>query len=216
MAALTKAAPVKELNGALAPPEFRPVEKGGKKAKAEKLDKAENAAKGRADRAAENYLRINHAKLEQLSAMADNKASMMLTIGVGVIGLSATQIFDPQLQYAALTLIVTALVAVGLAVMATMPTLPTNKAVDPKDPQFNITFFSDFARLPYDVYLAEMERMLTDRELTNRALLRDLYSHGTVLNGKKFRLLGYCYRVFFGGLVVAVLVLLVTLVALWR
>ena len=128
--------------------------------------------------------------------MADNKAYMMLTIGVGVIGVSATQIFDPQLQYAALTPIVSSLVTVGLAVLATMPTLPTNKTVDPRDPNFNITFFSDFARMPYDEYLPEMERMLADRTLTNRALLWDLYSHGTVLNGKKFRLLGYCYPVF--------------------
>ena len=194
-----------------------PKEKVGKKGKAGgKPEREEKGGTGRADRAAENLLRIAFAKHEQLSAMADNKAHIMLTIGVAVLGVSATQLFDPQLQYAAFVMIATSLVVVGLAVLATMPTLPTNKAVDPKDPTFNIAFFRDFARLPYDAFLEEMERMLADRTLTDRALLRDLYSHGQVLNGRKFRLLGLCYRVFFGGLLTAALVLLVTLAALWR
>ena len=176
---------------------------------------AAKGERGRADRAGENLLRIAFAKHEQLSAMADNKAHLMLTICLGVMGVSATQIFDPQLQYAALVLIVTSLVAAGLAVLATMPTLPTSKEVNPDDPGFNLLFSSDFARLPFEAYEREMARVLADKELANRALVEDLHSLGTVLNGRKFRLLGLCYRVFFGGLVVATLVLAVTLVALW-
>jgi hypothetical protein len=186
--------------------------KGAREGKGE--DKSASKT-GRADRAADTVLRIAHEKHQQLSSMADSKAQIMLTISVGVIGVSATQVFDPQLQYAAVTLLITSLVAAGFAVFATMPSLPRNDRVEASDLSFNLLLFSDFARLSYDAYEAEMKRVLGDRELANQALIKDLYSLGRVLNGRKFRYLGYCYRTFIVGLVASAVVLAVTLALSW-
>ncbi|HEU5316948.1 MAG TPA: Pycsar system effector family protein [Chloroflexota bacterium] len=192
----------------------------GKVSKGQKEPKESREAKGakkagRADRAADTVLRIAHQKHQQLSSMADSKAQIMLTISVGVIGVSATQVFDPQLQYAAVTLLISSLVAAGFAVLATIPSLPRNDKVDASDPRFNLLLFSDFARLPYDAYETEMKRVLGDRDLANQALIEDLYSLGRVLNGRKYRYLGYCYRTFIAGLVASVVVLVVTLALSW-
>lgn len=193
----------------------------GKASKAQKDSKEKESKEkdskkaGRSDRAAENLLRIAHQKHQNLSAMADSKAQIMLTISVGVIGISATQVFDPQLQYAAVTLLIASLIAAGFAVFATLPSLPRNDKVDVADPTFNLLLFSDFARLPYAEYEAEMKRVLADRELANQALIEDLHSLGRVLNGRKYRYLGYCYRTFILGLVASVVVLVATLALSW-
>jgi len=159
--------------------------------------------------------RILHTKHEQLSSLADNKAHIMLTICVGVVGVSASQLFDPQLQYAVLTLIVTSIIAAGLAVYTTMPFLTRHRNVDHTDPTFNLIFFGDFSRLPLNVYQEEMAALEKDRERIYRALARDVYYLGKVLNERKFRNLAYCYWVFFSGLVGSVVVLLVTFAAGW-
>jgi hypothetical protein len=169
----------------------------------------------RADKMAENLFRITHGKHQGLSSMADNKAHLMLTISVGIIGVSATQVFDPQLQYTAITLIVANLIAAGLAVFATMPSLPSQRLANPNEPDFNLIFFSDFAHLSPDVFEREMRALLRDREAMNRALIRDLYVLGRVLNGRKYRYLAYCYRTFIAGLALAALVFAVTLVTSW-
>lgn len=186
-------------------------EEGGKAGKANK-NKKELA---RADKMAENLFRISHAKHQSLSAMADNKAHLMLTISVGIIGVSATQVFDPQLQYTALTLIVANMIVAGLAVFATMPSLPHQQIANPKNPEFNLIFFSDFANLPYETFEREMRVLLRDREEMSRALVRDLYVLGRLLNGKKYRYLALCYRAFIAGLVLAGLVLAATLISNW-
>jgi hypothetical protein len=178
---------------------------------ADRATKTADQATKTADRAAESMYRIVCEKHEHLSAMADTKAHIMITICVAIVGVSALQTFDPLLQYAAATLIVACLVAAGFAVYATMPSLPARKHPDPKDPGFNLLFFSDFARLPYDVYEQEMEGLVRDRRRINRALTRDLHTLGTVLRAKKYRYLGHCYRTFLAGLVLSAVVLVVSL-----
>jgi Family of unknown function (DUF5706) len=174
-------------------------------------DKTADRAAKTADRAAESMYRIVCEKHEHLSAMADTKAHIMITICVAIVGVSALQTFDPLLQYAAATLIVTCLVAAGFAVYATMPSLPAQKRPDPQDPGFNLLFFSDFARLPYDVYEQEMEQLVRDRRRISRALTKDLHRLGTVLQAKKYRYLAFCYRTFLAGLVLSAVVLAVSL-----
>jgi hypothetical protein len=174
-------------------------------------DKSADRPAKTADRAAESMYRIVCERHEHLSSMADTKAHIMITICVAVVGVSALQTFDPLLQYAAATLIVTCLVAAGFAVYATMPSLHAQKLPDPKDPNFNLLFFSDFARLPYDVYEQEMEELVCDRRRINRALTKDLHTLGKVLHVKKYRYLAYCYRTFLAGLVLSAVVLTVSL-----
>jgi hypothetical protein len=139
----------------------------------------------------------------------------MLTICAGIIGFTFKQLFDPVYVYAAGTLIASSALAAGLAVYATMPKLGAFGTVaNPHDPHFNLIFFSDFARMPYEAFEHEMELMLRDQRRIHRSMIKDLYSLGKILHEKKYRYLGYCYRVFVGGLLLSAIVLAVSLMTL--
>jgi hypothetical protein len=198
----------------------RKRDRDGRWAEAGAADLTGKAAKrqaDRADRAADNLFRIAHGKHESLSGMADSKAHIMITICAAVIGVSATQVYDPLFQYAALVLIVSSLAAAVFAVWAITPSLPHQRQADPRDPQFNVVFFSDFARLPYETFQAEVEALIHDRTALNRALIRDLYSLGRLLARRKYRYLRYCYRTFLAGMVLGGAVFLVSLALIgWR
>ena len=161
----------------------------------------------RADRSADPMFRSLLANHFRLSAMADTKAHIMITICAGIIGLSIKQLFDPQLFYATITLITCCLVALIFAVYSTMPKLSSSKSLGPDDSRFNVVFFSNFAQLPYDRFEAEMEKIIRDQQLIHRSMITDLYELGRVLATKKYRYLRYCYLMFLAGLILSAVVL---------
>src|SRR4029434_139657 len=99
--------------------------------------------------------RMHHV---QLSAMADMKANMLLTLSAVVITLSAPHVFEPDLNWPFLVLIVFCLATVVLAAYAVMPQLPWwRKKRPPPDlhsPHFNLLFFGDFTSMDYPKFEA--------------------------------------------------------------
>ncbi len=149
----------------------------------------------------------NHFRLSQ---MADNKAHIMITICAGIIGLSVKQLFDPQLAYAAATIILTSLVSLFFAVYSTMPKLGAQHTSDPSDPNFNVIFFSDFVHMPYEDFERQIETLVRDQRQIHQSLIKDLYSLGKVLAEKKYRYLRYCYQTFLTGLVLSAVVMVIS------
>jgi hypothetical protein len=156
---------------------------------------------------ADLMFRLMSGNTVMLSQMADNKAHIMITITAGIIGLSAGRLFDPQFKYAALVLILTCLVTLGFAVYATMPRFRTQKSVDPRDPGFNILFFGDFTRLPYEEFQRELDNIVGEPRRTYDVMARDSYALGKLLANKKYRYLAYSYKSFLSGFILSALVL---------
>jgi len=70
----------------------------------------------------------------------------------------------------------------------------------PRGP-INLLFFGSFSQLDEEAYLDRVVETIGDEEAAFRLMLRDLYQNGLVLERKKYRLLGYAYRIFLAGLV---------------
>jgi len=167
----------------------------------------------KADRSADSLFRTIVGNHFRLSQMADNKAHIMITICAGIIGFSIKQLFDPQLMYATATIILTSLVSLIFAVYSTMPKLGTQLSPDPKDPNFNVIFFSNFVHMPYEQFERQMEALIRDQRSIHQSLIKDLYSLGKVLDEKKYRYLRYCYQTFLAGLVLSAIVFGISLLA---
>ena len=58
-------------------------------------------------------------------------------------------------------------------------------------------------------YMDEMLDDLANDETIYRTMLRDVYQNGQVLQNKKYKFLGYAYRVFLSGLVLTVISLVI-------
>jgi len=71
----------------------------------------------------------------------------------------------------------------------------------------NILIFDDFAKLPKDVYLKEMAKLVNDPEKTYEKMSDQLYWLG-IMADKKFSNLRYSYSVFRWGLILSILVFL--------
>ena len=153
----------------------------------------------------DHLLRQTRQHHVQLSAMADSKANMMLTVASLVITLSLAHLSDPILRWAAMTLIVFCLMTVVAAAYAAMPKVPVVS-----NPRFNLLFFGDFANLSYEEYLRTMEAVMNDPNRVYEAQVREVYTLGCFLARKKYRYVRLAYALFITGLFVSGLVLVVT------
>jgi hypothetical protein len=61
-----------------------------------------------------------------------------------------------------------------------------------------------------------MMRLVADDEALCRAMLRDMYQNGQVLQRRKYRYLGYAYRLFLTGVVASFITLVVDLALGWH
>jgi hypothetical protein len=64
----------------------------------------------------------------------------------------------------------------------------------------NLLFFGSFASLDEEEYLDQLMATLRQDEQFYRAMARDMYQNGRVLARKKYRMLGYAYRIFLLGM----------------
>ena len=88
-----------------------------------------------------------------------------------------------------------AFVAAVLAVLAILPAVKV-----PPVGETNLLFFGAFSQLPEEEFITRVLAQLDGDEQIFRTMLHDTYQNGVVLQRKKYRYLGYAYRVFLLGL----------------
>lgn len=150
----------------------------------------------------------------QLSAMADTKANIIITMSSIVLTLVLGRLNDPLLRTASLTLAGFTLLALLLAVLAVLPKYRPLKLVDDRiPPQFNLLFFGHFAELPRERFLAEIAGALKADGSVYETMARDTYALGWYLAHHKYRYLRLSYIFFLGGFILACVVQVITLLA---
>lgn len=148
-----------------------------------------------------------------LSQMADQKASILMGATFVVFTLSVGQASRGPVPVALMVLGASALVSAIFAIAALMPSVaapkdhgPKNDGDDHGDNGANILFFGVYAQLSEEQFAARVMPLLASDEAIYRAMLRDMHQNGCVLARKKYRLLGYAYRIFLVGLALTALV----------
>lgn len=152
-----------------------------------------------------HLLRTTQTIQYQLSQMADQKASMLLGITFVIFTISIGQARGAQTPLAVLILGSSAFVAALLTVLAVLPAV---KAPPRPNGPANVLFFGSFTQEHEDRYVEMLLEIVSDTETAYEAMARDIYQNGTVLARKKYKLLGYAYRVLLVGLVLSALTFL--------
>lgn len=140
-----------------------------------------------------------------LSALADTKAGLIITISSIVLTIALSRAADPQLRAALLTLAVACLIALLLSIFAVLPTFAPRR-VRKGLARKNLLFFGHFAALSEEEFLDEMERVMAEDNLVYEAALRDIYALGVYLYKKKYRLLRFSYVALVAGFIIATVV----------
>ena len=173
--------------------------------------KKEKKRNKRPVRGVDSVFRISATNHQRLSAMADNKAHIMISVNSIVIsvllGLIARKLDKYQdILIPTILMLATNVTAIIFSVLATRPRIPkgffTKEQVKNKD--IELTFFGNFYRMDFPDYEAGMKELMRDREFAYGSLIRNVYGQGKVL-GKKFTYLRISYNVFMIGMTVAVL-----------
>ena len=149
-----------------------------------------------------------------LSQMADQKASLLMGATFVVFTISVSQASRGQFPLSLLVLAAFAFVSAMLAVAAVVPKVggaPARRdpSGDPAgDARQNLLFFGVFARMDEDAFADAILAELGSDEQVFRTMLRDIHQNGQVLQHKKYRYLGYAFRIFQFGLSLTFLMVL--------
>lgn len=140
----------------------------------------------------------------QLSQMADQKASILMGATFVVFTLAVGQARAGGGALAApLTILATfSFLSALLAVSAVLPRVGTPSPIAAEDGRGggNILFFGHFARMSEDDFIAAVKARLRSEEDLYEVMLRDTWQNGVILARRKYRFLGYAYRLFLVGL----------------
>ena len=200
-------------------PTAEALEKPEKKKKKAKKKK-ETGTLG-SSRGVETMFRTSYRVNMDLSALADTKSNIMISINGIIISIIIASI-SPKIDANPWLLLPTAVLLIGClgsmvyAVLAARPRVSSTviSLDDVRANRANILFFGNFVHLSRDDYVQGMTELLQTTDTLYINMIRDIYALGQVLQ-KKFALLRVSYTIFMVALILGVLlfVLVLTLVA---
>jgi hypothetical protein len=163
-------------------------------------------------RTMQTFFRSNYRNHINLSAIADNKANIMISVNSILISVLITFLSyrnistnNPMILLPVVIFLVTGLASLTFAILSARPkvtklnTKLNNKATIKK----NIVFFGNFVTMKLEDYEEAMDEMFRDSQLLLGNMTRDLYFLGKVLD-KKYRYLSVSYNIFMVGFVATV------------
>lgn len=173
-------------------------------------------------RGIDTLYRANYRNHINLSAIADGKANMMISINTIMISVIVTlsgasmsvskgfTIENMRFTIPIILLLVGALVSVVFAVLSARPKV-TSKHVDMNDVKKNkisLLYFGNFLEIPKEEFVNYLSRLKKDQRKLYDSMSLDLYNLGLVLK-EKYRLLTLSYNAFMFGLTGTVIAFIV-------
>ncbi|MEN7548897.1 Pycsar system effector family protein [Rapidithrix thailandica] len=173
------------------------------------LKKKLEKVKGRPERGIETMFRTTSRNHLELSAMADSKANIMISVNSIIITIIFSVLMrkldnNPHLIVPTFLLLFVCLGSVVFAILATRPnvTQGTSTKEDIKKKQANLLFFGNFHNMKLKDFEWGMNQMLNDSNFLYGSMIKDIYYLGAVL-GRKYRFLRISYTIFMFGLILA-------------
>ncbi|MFN0204470.1 MAG: Pycsar system effector family protein [Bacteroidia bacterium] len=177
------------------------------------LKESEAIKEKRLVRGVETMYKTTYQTHNNLSAMADHKANMMLSINTICISIIASTLIpkvidgsNTKLVVPTALLMVVCLISMVYATLATRPKI-TEGSVSREDivnKKANLLFFGNFYNMKLNDFQWGVKEMIKDPDYLYSTMSRDIYFLGVVL-AKKYRYLSICYNVFMFGLILTVL-----------
>lgn len=178
----------------------------------EKIAFKKEAAKT-AERGIETMFRNTVRTHVEFSAMADNKANIMITINTLIISLILTNLFSEMqedgqffLLIPTVMLLIVCLTCIVFGIIVTKPKVSTGvfSQDDIQNRRTNLLFFGNFFKMPLTDFQWGMDELMHDKDYLYSSMIKDFYFLGQAV-GRKFKYLRICYNIFMYGLVISVL-----------
>ncbi len=147
----------------------------------------------------------------ELSAIADNKANIMLTVNVIISTVGLPLMFNILKSHAhflvpIIILSSTCLISIIYATLCTRPIKMSGytNLSDVPDKKSNLFFFGNFYNMTFSDFEEGLLHTISDKSLFENAITRNLYDLGKSL-GKKYIQLRYSYNFFMFGIILTII-----------
>lgn len=176
-----------------------------KKKKYEKLD--------RPDRGIDTLFRVTLQNHTELSAIADSKANILLSVNAIIISISLSALIpkldspgNAHLIYPTFVLLLSSVASIIFAILSTRPKVTSGifTTQDIEQRKVNLLFFGNFYKVSLKDYTNAIHKVMNDRDYLYDSLVMDLHSLGLVLH-RKYKLLRITYSIFMIGISLSVL-----------
>ena len=159
-------------------------------------------------RGVESMFRLTARNQINLSAIADNKANILISINSIIltvfVSMGIVRVADyPNFVIPGIVFLSSCLVTIIFAILSTRPKISSGKFTeDIHNKRVNLLFFGNFFNMKMDEYEWAVKEMMKDSNYLYTSMIRDQYSLGKVI-GKKYKLLRVAYTVFMVGLILS-------------
>ncbi|MEF3077774.1 Pycsar system effector family protein [Winogradskyella poriferorum] len=191
---------------------------GKKKKRKKKLDVEKLKAKYKAqyknespERGVQTFYRTalrNHIKL---SDIADTKANILLSVNAIIISVVLANLIskldtNPYLTWPTIIFLSFCVISMVLSIIATRPNVTSGEFTkeDVENQEVNLSFFGNFHKMELKEFEWAIGEMVKDKDYIYKALTKDLYFLGKVLE-RKYRLLRITYTVFMIGIIISLI-----------
>ncbi|MFD3001372.1 Pycsar system effector family protein [Pontibacter toksunensis] len=188
--------------------------------KKKKKDKKQRETLAQPKRGIETMFRSTYRTHLDLSAMADNKANMMISLNAIILSIVITYLSAQSAiigtefaQHRTIIipislLLLTTLGSLVFAIISAQPEV-TSFNINRKKKKVNtrnvsLLFFGNFSKLPLEGFQDGMHDIMRDKKALYNNMITDIYFLGDVLS-RKYRILRISYSVFMIGLVLTVI-----------
>ncbi len=189
---------------------FEKEEHKGKK-KALALQTKKEAQPASIGRGVETMYRTTYNTHNNLSALADHKANLMLSINTIMISIVFSMLVPqlnsaPQLILPTVVLLTVCMTSIIFATLSTRPKVTTGEVTldDIRNKRSNLLFFGNFYNMKLEDFQWGMMEMIKNTDFQYSSMTRDLYYLGKVL-AQKYRYLTFCYNIFMFGMILSVI-----------
>jgi len=182
----------------------------------DKSKKEKKKKKKKEGRSVETMFRTTLSSHLQLSAMADQKAGLMISINSIIISVVITFLVrelesSPRLLVPMALLILICLITITLALLSTRPSVRSQAQRMLLDKsKIDLLFFGDYLALSRDEYKDAMKELIGNEERIKEVMVENIYAQGFVIE-RKYRLLKITYLVFMIGFPIVLLSFLIVL-----
>ncbi len=163
------------------------------------------------ERGVQTFYRValrNHIKL---SDIADTKANILLSVNAIIISVVLANLIskldnNPYLTWPTVIFTVFSVISMIMSIIATRPNVTSGQFTkeDVKNQKVNLSFFGNFHKMELEDFEWAIREMVNDKDYIYKALTKDLYFLGKVLE-RKYRLLRITYTVFMIGIIISLI-----------
>ncbi|MBB6680738.1 HD domain-containing protein [Aequorivita sp. 609] len=178
-----------------------------------KAKQASKLSSNKFGRGVETMFRVTLKNHIELSAIADTKANILLSVNAIIISVALSNLVpkldnlsNAFLVWPTLILMLFSVTSVVLSVLSTRPNISSVNVTKEMimNKQTNILFFGNFHKMGLKDFEWGIDYLMENQDVLYNSLTKDLYYLGLVLE-RKYRLLRITYTVFMFGIIISAL-----------